>query len=198
MAGYDGRGGIVWRQEPKVVYLQHRDDAQRAEVLKRIYGENVQALRAFLRVRLSSADEVEDLVQDTWMRLARMDDLQEKISGAHGDARSYILSIAGNLIVDRARRNAVREIYARERRWDTRSEIAVETPESTLATAQELERAKEVILALSPKCRRAFILSRVRQMSYRQIAEEMGVSVKRVEKYISRALAAICEAVPPP
>lgn len=188
----------MWRQEPKVVYLQHRDDAQRAELLKRIYGENVQALRAFLRVRLSSADEVEDLVQDTWMRLARMDDLQEKISGAHGDARSYILSIAGNLIVDRARRNAVREIYARERRWDTRSEIAVETPESTLATAQELERAKEVILALSPKCRRAFILSRVRQMSYRQIAEEMGVSVKRVEKYISRALAAICEAVPPP
>lgn len=167
-------------------------------MLKRIYGENVAALRSFLRVRLSSADEVEDVVQDTWMRLARIGNLHEKISGARGDARAYILSIAGNLIVDRARRNAVREIYARDRKWRAEAEVSVDTPESTLATAQELERAKAVILTLSPRCRRAFILSRVRHLSYRQIADEMGVPVKRVEKYISRALAAISEAVSPP
>ena len=44
--------------------------------------------------------------------------------------------IAANLIVDRARRNAVREVYARDRRWNTDAETTSATPESTLATAQ--------------------------------------------------------------
>jgi RNA polymerase sigma factor (sigma-70 family) len=185
------------RQGPKVIGPDDRDDIARTRALKRIYAENADALRAFLRVRMTALDEVEDVVQDTWMRLARIHDLEAKFSSTCGDARGYIFSIAANLLVDRARRNAVRQLYARAWRAE-RVEYTAPAPEASLATRQELERAKEIIMGLSPKCRRAFILSRFRYLSYQQIAEVMGVPRKRIEKYISQALKAIRDQVSPP
>lgn len=185
------------RQGPRVIGPDGRNEIARTRVLKQIYAENVDALRAFLRVRMTAVDEIEDVIQDTWMRLARMDALETKFSSIRGDARGYILSIAANLLIDRARRNAVRQLYARTRQAE-RIEHTAPAPETSLATRQELERAKAVIMALSPKCRRAFILSRFRYLSYQEISEVMGVPRKRVEKYISRALAAIREEVSPP
>ncbi|MAZ89474.1 MAG: hypothetical protein CL693_17720 [Cellvibrionaceae bacterium] len=38
------------------------------------------------------------------------------------------------------------------------------------------------------KCRQAFLLHRVKGLSYNDIAHEMGVSVSSVEKYILQAL----------
>jgi RNA polymerase sigma-70 factor (ECF subfamily) len=41
---------------------------------------------------------------------------------------------------------------------------------------------------LPPRCREAFQLSREHQLSYEQIAEAMGTSVKTVQEQIGRAL----------
>ena len=42
---------------------------------------------------------------------------------------------------------------------------------------------------MSPKCRKAFVLHRADGLTYPEIAAAMGISVKMVEKHISRALA---------
>ncbi len=44
------------------------------------------------------------------------------------------------------------------------------------------------IQQLPPQCRLAFQLSRDDEMSYQEIADRMGISVKAVEKHISKAL----------
>ena len=61
-------------------------------------------------------------------------------------------------------------------------------------TAQELE-AKELeklidqaIDQLPARCRLVFVLSRFHEMSYKQIAKELDISVKTVENQISKAL----------
>lgn len=54
---------------------------------------------------------------------------------------------------------------------------------------------KSTLLDLPPKCRLAFTLSRFDGLTYPQVAAKMGISVKMVEKHISRALSACRAAV---
>ncbi|MDT7819168.1 sigma factor-like helix-turn-helix DNA-binding protein, partial [Xanthomonas hortorum] len=48
---------------------------------------------------------------------------------------------------------------------------------------------------LQSRCRQAFTLQRIDYLTYPQVAAAMGISIKMVEKHISRALAACRAAV---
>ena len=57
---------------------------------------------------------------------------------------------------------------------------------------EELNRfIEEAILSLSDKCRDVFLKSRNEEMSNREIAEQLNISVKTVEAQITKALKAI-------
>lgn len=58
------------------------------------------------------------------------------------------------------------------------------------------ELVKNAIELLPPKCKEAFILSRYNKLKYREIAEEMGISIKTVETHISKALTLLCQNIP--
>ncbi|WP_158642747.1 RNA polymerase sigma factor [Chitinophaga japonensis] len=49
-------------------------------------------------------------------------------------------------------------------------------------------KIREGIDSLPEKCRQAFLLNHYHSLSYKAIAHEMGISVKTVEKHISKAL----------
>jgi RNA polymerase sigma-70 factor (family 1) len=49
-------------------------------------------------------------------------------------------------------------------------------------------RIRESVETLPEKCRQAFMLNHYGSMSYKDIAQEMGISVKTVEKHIGKAL----------
>ena len=60
---------------------------------------------------------------------------------------------------------------------------------SDLLQAKQLEqRIHLAIQDLPSHCREAFILSRFEQLSYKEIAERMNISVNTVEKHIGKAL----------
>lgn len=54
--------------------------------------------------------------------------------------------------------------------------------------AELKKRIRSSIDTLPEKCRQAFMLNHYGSMSYRAIAEEMGISVKTVEKHIGKAM----------
>ena len=57
---------------------------------------------------------------------------------------------------------------------------------------EELNRfIEEAILSLPDKCRDVFLKSRNEEMSNREIAEQLNISVKTVEAQITKALKAI-------
>ena len=51
-----------------------------------------------------------------------------------------------------------------------------------------LDKLKQRIKQLPPKCRAVFTLSRFDNMTYAEIASELDISIKSVEKHISKAL----------
>lgn len=66
-----------------------------------------------------------------------------------------------------------------------------DSPADTLQFDELYATINQTITSLPPQCRRVFMMSRFEQKSYRDIANELSISVKAVEGNISRALATL-------
>jgi RNA polymerase sigma factor (sigma-70 family) len=138
----------------------------------------------FLRQRLRTPEDANDVAQEAYIRMMQYQDSRQIRSPS-----SMLFRIAINVANDLGRSEQVRRVS------DQCSLEAVElvsdtpSPERDISAKQELELLRAAIEDLPPKCRQAFLLSRVRRMTYPEIAAHCGISVKMVEKHISRALA---------
>lgn len=101
---------------------------------------------------------------------------------------AYLRRIATNLVSD----------WARKRVLDERTRASLELAHeqqveqvSTLETRETLRRLDRTIQNLRPKTRRIFLAQRINGLTYRDIAEREGLSVKGVEKQMSKAIAKI-------
>lgn len=150
------------------------------------------ALIAFLRGRTTNEADAEEIAQESYVRL---------LGYGYGDSRppavwrALLYRIAGNLAVSHYR---MRVAHKMDRQQDLDDlELASESPsqERMVTAQQELMLVRTALAALPPKCRKVFMLSRAHHKTYPQIAQLCGISVKMVEKYISRALRALRHAV---
>ena len=151
---------------------------------------------AFLRVRMDSNADMDDIVQDVFIRLARMEDLQERLSPGNDSNRSFLMTVANNLVLDLEKSRKVRYRYRQKEQAQAADgdNLQVGTPETISESRQELERIRDAIMDMRPNWRKAFVLNRFKYKSYREISIEMGVSVKQVEKYMKNALIQIRKA----
>jgi RNA polymerase sigma factor (sigma-70 family) len=156
--------------------------------IKDIVQRHHNALMSFLRQRLRVAENAADVAQETYIRMLQYEGSREIQSPS-----SLLFKIAINVANDLGRSEQVRRVNYQCRIDEMELESDRPTPERELAAEQELNNLRSVIERLPTKCRRVFLLSRVQCMTYPQIAQHCGISVKMVEKHISRALA-ICVA----
>lgn len=132
--------------------------------------------------RKAGRDDAPDLTQDAFMRFYG--------SGKFATLeypRAYLATIARNIWLNRLRQQGRRGIiYPLDEEWD-----APTPPEQERQfEAKELRRAYwRALRPLSRKTRRIFLMHRLRGMTYRDIADDLGISAKAVEKSIGRALA---------
>jgi RNA polymerase sigma factor (sigma-70 family) len=147
------------------------------------------ALRAWLR-RSMSADDVEDIVQESYCRIAGLSDVSHIRSG-----RAYLFTTARMLVLERVRRSRVVSI-------DTA--IAIDTidvvdngpsPERVVAGRQELRRVKRLIDGLPERCRNVFRLRKIEGLSQREVAAAMNLSEHIVENDVARGLRLILQVI---
>jgi RNA polymerase sigma factor (sigma-70 family) len=151
------------------------------ESIERLFREHNEALIRFLLPRLRSRQAALEVAQEAYVRLLSLDQ-----PGAISYLRSFLFKTAANLAVDRLRRE---DIHTRA--MDTplfREFTDNRTPERAVATAQEVKRLGDLLMALPPKCRQAFILNRFHGMEFPAIAAEMKLSERMVRTYVVRAL----------
>jgi RNA polymerase sigma factor (sigma-70 family) len=146
-------------------------------------------LVAYLRRRGQAVEDAEDVVQDAFVRLYRAGHALHE-----PDARPLLFVIARNLLRDRWKtggREAARRISEDIQTLDE-GPRAVPDPnrnaEERLGQRQDLAAAATAIRALPRRTREAILLHRFEDMTYRQIAVRLGVSVSTVEKLIAEAL----------
>ncbi|MFH1764784.1 MAG: sigma-70 family RNA polymerase sigma factor [Gemmatimonadota bacterium] len=128
-------------------------------------------------------DQAEDLAQEAFFRL-----LDRGAEGTEAGLRSWLFSVATNLVRDRAR--------TRETRCRILSSFpppdSAPGPEGEMARAEEIQRVREALEVLSPRDREMLLL-RQEGFSYREIAEVAGVSDRSVGTILARALKRFAE-----
>jgi len=141
-------------------------------------------LRGYLRSRFSSLPDVDDVIQETYLRLMRASATQSIRS-----TRAFLFITARNLALDLLRRKRVARLDEGAT-FAAVSLIADERPHpSELACrGHELQLLREAIANLPPRCRQVLELYRFQGLSHREIAGQLGISRRTVEHHVARAL----------
>lgn len=140
-------------------------------------------LRRWLGARFPSLGDLDDLVQESFLRV-----LRAHASGPIANARAFLFATARNLALNHLR-------HRHHARPDGLGEIEVtgvvdegsDTPEA-VARRQELELLQEALQSLPDRCRQVFTLRRIHGWSQREIALRLGIAEKTVENHSVLAL----------
>ncbi|GGE53014.1 RNA polymerase sigma factor [Halopseudomonas oceani] len=166
--------------------MNARDSALQQQMAQ-LYHDHQSWLSAFLQRRLGCSHSAADLVQDTYLRLLSKGKLPEP---AH--SRGYLTRIAKGLLIDLYRRRRIEQAYLDE--LAAQPEHTHPSPEHCSEILEALVTIDRLLHGLPVNVRRALLMRRLDGMSYRAIAEELGVSISSVEKYIARALQSCLQA----
>jgi RNA polymerase sigma factor (sigma-70 family) len=140
-------------------------------------------LKKFVARYLSSQHDIEDVVQEAYLR-AYLAETQRDID----QPKAFLFRIAKNVALTNLTKKS-RQIT--EYLEDTSASRVTETEapaDLELAAHELLGLYCEAIATLSEKCREVFLLRKIHGLSHKEIAERMSLSVSSVEKYLRQGI----------
>jgi RNA polymerase sigma factor (sigma-70 family) len=140
-------------------------------------------VRAWLRRWTSRDQDIDDVIQEAYCRLAAMNDVTHV-----GNGRAYLFQTTRNIVLEQVRRSKIVRI---DNVTDMGSLNIVDVApplDRIVAGAAELQRVERLIERLPIKCRRVFVLRRIHGVSQREIARMLGITQATVEKQAARGL----------
>lgn len=155
------------------------DAAQRHVDL--LYRDKAGSLHRRIRARVGSPEEASDLVQEAFSRL-----LGACAAQPLRNPGAFLNRIVRNLLIDRCRRNAARPPFVA---FAADCDIAVAADQGkALELDQMRRRYRSIVDALPPRTREVFLLHRMEELCYREIAERLDISIRTVEWHIAQAI----------
>jgi RNA polymerase sigma factor (sigma-70 family) len=156
-------------------------EARHQWFLNRIFRHRA-ALARHLRKLTSSSENIDDLIQETYLRVYSLP-AHDRVESP----RALLFSIAHNLCIERARRTSPA--------GDCRDDSCATgfDPSGALADVPLDERRRfesfcAALEQLSPLCRRVFVLRKVYRLSHDEIAEVLCVSHATIEMHVVKGL----------
>ncbi|NBB11901.1 sigma-70 family RNA polymerase sigma factor [Pseudomonas sp. SLFW] len=149
-----------------------------------LYGAHHGWLVNWLRGRLGCSHQAADMAQDTFMRVL-LADRNQPITHELIEPRHFLVTIARRVMVDSFRRRSVEEAYLHV--LAEQPERYAVSPEERLMLLETLHALDAMLSGLGKRVKEAFLLSQLQGLGYKDIAEQLAVSVSSVTKYIARA-----------
>ena len=142
-----------------------------------------QALAYYLRRCWPHRDELHDLRQEVYVRV------YESAGKALPTApKSFLFTTARNLMADRLRRSRVVSIESVGDFEPLNVLIDEVTPERWSSGRQTLKRMAAAFDRLPDRCREVVWLRRVEELSQKEVAMQLGITEKTVEKQVAKGM----------
>ncbi len=145
---------------------------------------NQSTLTAYMRRRIPSVSDAADACQEVFLRMCRID-RPSRIR----NPRAFLFQTAQNIVQDYFRKRRISEVPLGIDAFGAEPRLTSPSPERAQYAKEWDDAYRAAIDELTPRCRRVFVLCRVRNWPHAEIAREMGISTKMVEKYMTKALA---------
>jgi len=159
----------------------------------RWFAEEVQshepALRSFLRRLVASLSDVDDLVQECYLRV-----MKAKTRAPIRSTKAFLFTTARNAAHDLRRRRAVSdpipfvETDGASVLMDERDGVV-----DSVCRQQELALLAEAIRTLPKRCHQVFLLRKIQLLPQKEIARRLGISESTVETLVARGVASCAE-----
>ncbi len=157
---------------------------------KHLFDQLFEGIRSYIYYRTGDIDLAEDLVQDVFLKLWEKRDLVKRET-----IKSYLYTIAHNMIINQAKRQQVMYNFINKSKVMPTEH---ETPDFLMEKKEFHTYLNQVLASIPEPDRVVFLMNRIEQLKYSEIAERLGLSVKAVEKRMSKALDIIREMIKDP
>jgi len=144
-----------------------------------LFFAHARHVRNFLCYKGATTSEAEDLAQEAFLRLWR-----DCAKVPFEKAKGFLFTVAGNLFLDEKKHGQVVMRFQRQ----ATDEVENENPHFQLETRELHDRLEHAIAQLPENQRIVFLMNRMDKLTYAEIADQLGLSVKAVEKRMSKAL----------
>jgi RNA polymerase sigma-70 factor (ECF subfamily) len=146
---------------------------------KSVFDMHYRPLKSFLYYKLADIDLAEDLAQEVF---AKAWDKRDTIIPE--TVKSYLYKIANNLAINHFNSGKARF----ELKLGDHDRSVSESPQYVLEKNEFAERLNRALENLPEPQRVVFLMNRIDDLTYREIADRLEVSVKTVEKRMQGAL----------
>lgn len=149
------------------------------EEFKLLFDTYFEDVRRYVLYRSGDDDIATDIAQETFMRV-----WEKQMIVDPQRVKGLLFKISGDLFISQYRRKQVATNFLNAFQPSNKSL----TPEDEI-NFQELKNAYEAALKSMPeKQRTVFLMNRIDELKYTEIANQLGLSVKAIEKRMSQAL----------
>lgn len=145
-----------------------------------LYSDHHSWLHRWLSVKLGNASDAADLAQDTFTRILGRADL----AGVR-EPRAFLTTVAKGVLVNWYQRQALERAYLEA--LAALPEPTAISPEQRLLILETLHDIDTMLDALPPKVKQAFLLAQLDGMAYADIAEQLGMSLITIKRYMKQA-----------
>jgi RNA polymerase sigma factor (sigma-70 family) len=157
--------------------------AQRA-FLTLLFNKYRGALLRHIGRLTASREDAADLMQETYLRVMN----RIHVSEFDAEARGYLFRTATNLARDHYRRQRFRACASLEESTEESLHAPDPTPEQIMVAQQVTATLRAALGDMPAETRAVFILARSRDLAYPEIARQLGLSRRTVERRMAAAM----------
>lgn len=153
----------------------------------RWFAEEVHAhdtsLKSYLRGSFPSVRDVEDIVQESYIRIWTY-----RAAEPIRSAKAFLFKVAQRIALDALRRERRSPVASMANLADLQVPEDSPAVHETLGRNEKVQLLIEAIDHLPARCRDVVVLRKLRFLSQREVAKHLGISEKGVEIQLSRGL----------